>query len=218
MPHKSTTVSSLSPMPKTIAGRRSLLISNRPFLDFINSSYCPVGLADPLEEWAHFLHFLVLARLLDHGRAESLLIYGGSTAQAALDDAAGLRTALALSCKHIMRLGKVPDEAITTINTALQYEDGGFRLTRNGTRFSLVLYQSAPSAKLPLAEIARSAADFLCNDQLSRLRTCANPDCPLHFYDTSKNGRRRWCRMDICGNRAKATSHYQRSKRITFEQ
>ncbi|MGB1875987.1 MAG: CGNR zinc finger domain-containing protein, partial [Rhodospirillaceae bacterium] len=25
-------------------------------------------------------------------------------------------------------------------------------------------------------------------------------------------GRRRWCRMDVCGNRAKAADHYKRSK------
>ncbi len=46
-----------------------------------------------------------------------------------------------------------------------------------------------------------------------RIRACANPECILHFYDTSKSGRRRWCSMAGCGNRAKAMRHYQRTTR-----
>ncbi|MFD6414856.1 CGNR zinc finger domain-containing protein [Streptomyces sp. NPDC060194] len=46
-----------------------------------------------------------------------------------------------------------------------------------------------------------------------RVRKCANPACVLHFHDTSKNGGRRWCSMAGCGNRAKASRHYARSRR-----
>jgi predicted RNA-binding Zn ribbon-like protein len=30
------------------------------------------------------------------------------------------------------------------------------------------------------------------------------------FYDTTKNGRRRWCDMSTCGNRAKAARHREK--------
>ncbi|WP_330294151.1 CGNR zinc finger domain-containing protein [Streptomyces griseorubiginosus] len=43
-----------------------------------------------------------------------------------------------------------------------------------------------------------------------RIRKCANPECPLRFYDTSRNGGRRWCSMTSCGNRAKTRRHYER--------
>lgn len=46
-----------------------------------------------------------------------------------------------------------------------------------------------------------------------RLRRCAHPACVLYFYDTSRNGTRRWCSMDVCGNRAKAGRHYARARR-----
>jgi predicted RNA-binding Zn ribbon-like protein len=46
-----------------------------------------------------------------------------------------------------------------------------------------------------------------------RIRACAHEACVLHFYDTSRNGTRRWCSMAACGNRAKASRHYSRSKR-----
>ena len=45
-----------------------------------------------------------------------------------------------------------------------------------------------------------------------RIRACAHESCILHFYDTSRNGTRRWCSMAACGNRAKASRHYARSK------
>ncbi|MBT2456271.1 CGNR zinc finger domain-containing protein [Streptomyces sp. ISL-86] len=45
-----------------------------------------------------------------------------------------------------------------------------------------------------------------------RIRSCASPACVLHFYDISRNGTRRWCSMAACGNRAKASRHYARTR------
>lgn len=44
-----------------------------------------------------------------------------------------------------------------------------------------------------------------------RIRQCAHPDCVLFFYDTSKNGTRRWHSMATCGNRTKAARHYAKT-------
>ena len=41
-----------------------------------------------------------------------------------------------------------------------------------------------------------------------RLRCC--PRCGWLFHDSSRGGRRRWCKMVTCGNREKATRHYRR--------
>lgn len=41
-----------------------------------------------------------------------------------------------------------------------------------------------------------------------RIKQCAHEHCVLWFYDTSKNGTRRWHSMTTCGNRAKAARHY----------
>ncbi len=53
-----------------------------------------------------------------------------------------------------------------------------------------------------LLELLRTAPD--------RIRQCAHPECVLFFYDTSKNGTRRWHSMATCGNRTKAARHYAR--------
>ncbi|MGW0915884.1 CGNR zinc finger domain-containing protein [Streptomyces sp. NPDC002784] len=45
-----------------------------------------------------------------------------------------------------------------------------------------------------------------------RIRACAHEACVLYFFDTSRNGTRRWHSMATCGNRAKASRHYARTK------
>jgi predicted RNA-binding Zn ribbon-like protein len=62
----------------------------------------------------------------------------------------------------------------------------------------------------PLWPVARSAAELLTTADLSRLRRC--PGCGGLFLDVSKNRSRRWCRMAVCGNRARARRHYQRRR------
>jgi predicted RNA-binding Zn ribbon-like protein len=61
--------------------------------------------------------------------------------------------------------------------------------------------------------VARSAADVLLKDDPGRVRMCEATDgCGWLFYDETRNGRRRWCSMKDCGNRAKARRHYAKSK------
>ncbi|MFG2826416.1 CGNR zinc finger domain-containing protein [Streptomyces sp. NPDC048434] len=45
-----------------------------------------------------------------------------------------------------------------------------------------------------------------------RIRRCAHDACILHFFDISRNGTRRWCSMAACGNRAKASRHYAKTR------
>ncbi|MBE5102336.1 CGNR zinc finger domain-containing protein [Priestia aryabhattai] len=46
-----------------------------------------------------------------------------------------------------------------------------------------------------------------------RIRNCEHPECRLSFVDTSKSGKRRWCSMELCGNRQKAAEFYARKKK-----
>jgi predicted RNA-binding Zn ribbon-like protein len=60
--------------------------------------------------------------------------------------------------------------------------------------------------------VARDAAVFLTSADLSRLRTCGNPQCRWLFHDGTRSGTRRWCSMAVCGNRAKVRRYYARSR------
>jgi predicted RNA-binding Zn ribbon-like protein len=58
----------------------------------------------------------------------------------------------------------------------------------------------------------RDAADLLTSQDLHRVRQCSGAACDWLFLDTSRNGLRRWCSMEDCGNRAKARRHYRRQQ------
>jgi len=60
------------------------------------------------------------------------------------------------------------------------------------------------------AAVAGTFAEFLAGPDVGRLRICANDGCREIFIDRSPTGRRRWCTMRTCGNRAKAARHRDR--------
>lgn len=54
-----------------------------------------------------------------------------------------------------------------------------------------------------IGRLAVQASALLTSGDLARLKVCDTPDCDWLFLDTSKNGRRRWCQMNVCGAREK---------------
>jgi predicted RNA-binding Zn ribbon-like protein len=61
-----------------------------------------------------------------------------------------------------------------------------------------------------LARLAEPIVESVAAGGTGRLRICANDGCRWVFADTSRTGRRRWCSMASCGNRAKAARHRAR--------
>jgi predicted RNA-binding Zn ribbon-like protein len=61
-----------------------------------------------------------------------------------------------------------------------------------------------------LRPIVSAATDLLLDARVTRLRSCASPQCGRLFLDESRNGMRRWCDMQVCGSRAKARRYYER--------
>jgi predicted RNA-binding Zn ribbon-like protein len=64
-----------------------------------------------------------------------------------------------------------------------------------------------------LGPITLSALTTLTQGDLSRIKQCQGEKCGWLFFDTTKNRSRRWCEMEICGNRAKQRRHHARVRR-----
>lgn len=85
------------------------------------------------------------------------------------------------------------------------------RLTKNRNAYSLKQWFEAREPADLLAPLAHSAATLLATGDRRRVRKCAN--CVLHFHDTSKKGTRRWCSMQLCGNRFKVAAYAARQRK-----
>jgi predicted RNA-binding Zn ribbon-like protein len=61
----------------------------------------------------------------------------------------------------------------------------------------------ASPVEAALGPIAVAAVRLFTEGDFHRIRECGGQACGWLFYDRSKNNRRRWCEMEVCGNRAK---------------
>jgi len=68
-----------------------------------------------------------------------------------------------------------------------------------------------------IGPITLSALTLLMEKDLSRTKRCAGLECGWLFYDATKNRRRRWCEMRVCGNRAKVRAARARRKQVSGE-
>lgn len=109
--------------------------------------------------------------------------------------------------------GAVRQEMVEEINGWLRERPGYTQVVRLGDGFEGRFVLERGGAAGEIGRVAESAAELLANGDLSRLKKCENPECTLHFYDTSKNRSRRWCSMAFCGNVMKARAHYRRHRR-----
>jgi len=64
-----------------------------------------------------------------------------------------------------------------------------------------------------LAAVAKDGVELLGGPLAPRVRKCANKGCAILFVDTSRSGRRRWCSMSACGNKAKVGAFRSRRQK-----
>ncbi|RSL28750.1 CGNR zinc finger domain-containing protein [Salibacterium salarium] len=89
------------------------------------------------------------------------------------------------------------------VNLTIDTKNEKFKLVSEGiTASDHVLYN-----------IVDSIIHTLDSISINRIRKCEHQECSLYFVDTSKSGKRRWCSMELCGNRKKAAEFYARKKK-----
>ena len=99
------------------------------------------------------------------------------------------------------------------LNDMIRQAMAHLQLAPHGPGFNWEWTEDVEGTNLILWPVARSAAELLASEQVRRVRQCEDERCGYLFIDQSKNGSRRWCSMESCGNRAKARRHYAREKR-----
>jgi predicted RNA-binding Zn ribbon-like protein len=83
------------------------------------------------------------------------------------------------------------------------------RFARRGTRGEWSL-EGVRGVELPVLAAAHAAAGLLSSDDLELVRACPGSGCGWLFLDV--RGRRKWCSMQSCGNRAKVRRFAERHR------
>jgi predicted RNA-binding Zn ribbon-like protein len=131
-------------------------------------------------------------------------------ARVLLGEARGLRGAIERAIEAAQRGDPLPEPSLYAINRVLGASRASALLGLEEGRAFLVELEAGEGPLAALAPVARAAADLLIATDPGRVRRCASESCTRWFVDTSKAGRRKWCSMATCGNRAKATRHRRR--------
>ena len=185
-------------------------VAERLWLDFVNSNTAARG-SDALHDFERFVRWLEGAQLLDAERAATMRRRAQQQpagALAVLGDARRVRAVLRALAERGVASQDVRSDALAEINRVLGRSAGTRRIELQGDGTFVRAFVPVGDAFAGLLiPIVDGAADALILGELERVRRCADPRCGRVFQDETKNGRRRWCDMATCGNRAKAARH-----------
>jgi predicted RNA-binding Zn ribbon-like protein len=110
------------------------------------------------------------------------------------------------------RDGSVHSSTVDELNRLMADHPMRTRLKANERGLGTELYLAPQQPEDLFAPLAQAAAALFANVDSMRVRKC--DQCVLHFHDTSKKGTRRWCSMQLCGNRQKVAAYAARQRRL----
>jgi predicted RNA-binding Zn ribbon-like protein len=215
-PSDNAAVTTTFAVPRPTSERSPFVfVGERLWLDFVN---CEHGLRrfDALRDFDAMVRWLEAAAILDAERAGGIRRRAQQQpagAAAALVDARRVRSALRSLAERGPMSERIRAEGLAEINRVLGRSAGTRRVELRGDGTFIRSFVPVGDAFAGLViPVVESAADALILGELNRVRRCADPRCQRVFFDNTKNGRRRWCDMSTCGNRAKAARHREKVK------
>jgi len=213
----------VQPDPERSPAGTMKLVGGDPCLDFVNTvgGRIPVAYGpgtrvqdDKLGSYQDLVDFAVHRGLVPEAAAGRLARLGRArpgAARAALGRALGLREALHRTLRALMT-GRRPDTGdLVLINREVAACRRHEALAARGQR--LQWEWRAAALEAPLWAAARASEALLTSRELPRLRECGGGGCGWLFLDHSRNGRRRWCSMEDCGNLEKVRRFRRRHAR-----
>lgn len=181
-------------------------------LDFINTDIVDrAKRVDLLGDCGDIVNWLIEAGCIDPGTAERMLLVCYKDGGEILERVRKFRSQLKNMVEVITAGKPLRRSHIEPVNEVLRGEGTYSSLILIDGKARLITHSSSTALE-PRLHIAHAAAELLTSKELSRVRKCFNPKCVLYFYDESKNHGRKWCSMDRCGNRMKASIHYKKKK------
>jgi predicted RNA-binding Zn ribbon-like protein len=190
-----------------------LFVANKPILDLLNTK--PIltdGPTELLPDVRALERWLIASGMASSAKAKAAIRSWRDSTQAAafLEQLIGFRERLRDAVVRIEDGSQPTDAFLTELNSLLiQYPLRTSLRKRDGKVIREMSFELRKPSDL-WAPIIDATADLLANAQASRIRKCES--CVVHFFDTSKKSSRRWCSMNICGNKRKVAAYQQRKR------
>ena len=190
-----------------------LFVGNQLTLDFLNTR--PVQDGEALELLPDFdavLRWFQAAGLLSPGQRASLQEQWEDSARArrTVEVLRELREKLRKEVIAWENGGSLQRTMVDELNQLMADHPMLFRLKASGRAASTEMWFAPRQPEDLCAPLAHSAATLFADADRNRVRQCG--ECVLHFQDTSKKGTRRWCSMQLCGNRLKVAAYAARRR------
>ncbi len=199
--------------PEPIWKSGFLFLGNELVLDFLNTRPVPNG--EPIEllsDFAAFARWLEAAGVLRARDAARIKRQWNETPRSRgfLESARALREMLRKEVIEWEAGAVVHPGTLAELNRLLTRHPMRVRLKATPEGVVEQPWFTMDEPEDLLAPIAESAAKLFTRVNRERVRKCAA--CALHFHDTSKKSTRRWCSMQLCGNRAKVAAYAERQR------
>jgi predicted RNA-binding Zn ribbon-like protein len=190
-----------------------LFLGNQLALDFLNTR--PVQNGEPMEllpDFSALLRWFQAAGLLSSREATHIDHAWGQSGEAKqmLREARTLREVLRRDIVAWEDGGSIHRATVAELNRLMAEHPMRTRLKGSGNERWPELYVTVQKPADLFAPLAQSATMLFTSADRTRVRKCGQ--CVLHFLDTSKKGTRRWCSMQLCGNRLKVAAYAQRKR------
>lgn len=197
------------------------LVGGHPALDLVNTldwRFRPSGSEELLNDYADLLRFSEQSGLITPSEVRKFATGDQARKKRILSSTKKLRECLA-SILYAIVDGQAP--AIDNVKTLsafartirrsedLAWCDSRLRWKANRDRTNV--------SDTPFRKLASAALDLVTSEEINKLSACSNPECRWLFLDGSKNNRRRWCDMKLCGNRIKARRYRGRQRAAASE-
>ncbi|WP_169569603.1 CGNR zinc finger domain-containing protein [Sneathiella limimaris] len=190
-------------------------VGGRTAVDFANTIVRLERKEDGLASFEDLLTFLKAQELLHEDEASSYHMYLFQNPERCDQVMAQLREIRAKFRQALEQLSTgwpMDPMFVSEINDQLAGYKTQIRLEPAEEGYSLQTYLTDEGPEQLTYPILKDIAGFLASDQTDKIRQCAADDCQLYFINTSRNGRRRWCSMSTCGNRAKVNAYLKRQE------
>ncbi len=189
-----------------------LFVGNHLALDFLNTR--PIQNGDAIELLSDFgalLRWFKAAGLLSTREMVNLQRQGESvTARRTLEVMRQFREKLRKEILAWEGGADVHRTIVDELNRLMAAHPMLGKLEATGKGPSMELWFETRQPEDLFAPLVHSAAKLFAEADRNRVRKCGQ--CVLHFYDTSKKGTRRWCSMQLCGNRLKVAAYAARQR------